>query len=115
MTRPRAQFSLNALLVAYIALAAVAPACGAPMTQTDIAGHHHHHTVPAHSTLCAWLCQVTSHVPLAAAPPMLATLIIAERVVGWRSSRSLRAILHRRPSRGPPRFRLLGTPALFQA
>ena len=71
------------MVVLYTALAIGAAGC--LFMQAEGPGHAHHApSHAAHSTLCAWVCQVNPTVSIHAAVPLLALfiLIAMQRLVG---------------------------------
>lgn len=100
MKRWFAPFVVGMILL-YAALAVSAAGC--LVMQTEESGHAHHtpsHT--AHSTLCAWICQVNPTVSIQAAAPLLAffVLVAMQRLVGAAPQASLIPAISR--SRAPP-------------
>jgi hypothetical protein len=56
------------VIVGYLGLMALAPACLFGVSPLDLGVHHHHGTAShgklSHSSLCAWACQAGSSVAL---------------------------------------------------
>jgi hypothetical protein len=90
------------MVVLYAALAISAANC--LILHADLpTTHHHSHSHVTHSPFCAWACQVSPTVTVAAAVPVGAVLVLVTMV---RSADSIpRAALFDSPSfsRAPPR------------
>ncbi|HEU5408030.1 MAG TPA: hypothetical protein VFU48_09695 [Nitrospira sp.] len=89
------------MVLLYAALAVSATGC--LVMQAEESGHAHHtpsHT--AHSTLCAWVCQVNPTVSIQAAAPLLAFFVVVamQRLVGAAPQFSFMPSVSR--SRAPP-------------
>ena len=83
----------------YAALAVSAAGC--LVLQAEESGHAHH-THAAHSTLCAWVCQVNPTVSIQAAVPLLAFFLVVAMqrlVVAASQLHSISAVSR---SRAPP-------------
>jgi hypothetical protein len=100
MKRWFAPFVVGMVLL-YTALAVSAAGC--LVLQTEEPGHAHHTpSHAAHSTLCAWVCQVNPTVSIHSAVPLLAlfVLIAIQRLVG--TALQLHFISAVSRSRAPP-------------
>ena len=89
------------MVLLYAALAVSAAGC--LVLQTEGPGHTHHTpSHAAHSTLCAWVCQVNPTVSIDAAVPLLAlfVLIAMQRLVDTAPLLYLISAVSR--SRAPP-------------
>ncbi len=89
------------MVLLYAALAVSAAGC--LVMQTEESGHAHHTpSHAAHSSLCAWICQINPTVSLHAAAPLLAffVLVATQRLVG--AAPQLHFISAVSRSRAPP-------------
>jgi hypothetical protein len=96
------------LIFLYLVLAVASTTCLAEQTgplQQDQQQHHRHHqhNVPAHSTLCAWACQVNPTTSLASAAPLLTPFLISAFLALELSSILLSRCGQPIRSRAPPR------------
>src|SRR5574339_84308 len=90
------------MVLLYAALAVSAAGC--LVMQTEESGHAHHTSShAAHSTLCAWVCQVNPTVSIHTAAPLLAFFVVVamQRLVG--AAPQLHFISTVSRSRAPPR------------
>lgn len=89
------------MVLLYAALAVSAAGC--LVMQMEESGHAHHApSHAAHSTLCAWVCQVNPTVSLHAAAPLLAFFVVVamQRLVGAAPQLHFMSTVSR--SRAPP-------------
>src|SRR6185437_3930052 len=71
------------MVLLYATLAVSAAGC--LVMQTEGSGHAHHApSHAAHSSLCAWVCQINQTVSIQAAAPLLAFFVVVatQRLVG---------------------------------
>jgi pentose-5-phosphate-3-epimerase len=100
MKRWFAPFAAGMVLV-YAALAVSAAGC--LVLQAEESGHAHHTpSHAAHSTLCAWVCQVNPTVSIQAVAPLLAffAVVVMQRLVGAAPPLHFMSAVSR--SRAPP-------------
>jgi hypothetical protein len=89
------------MVLLYAALAVSAAGC--LVLQTEEPGHAHHTpSHAAHSTLCAWVCQVNPTVSIQTVAPLLAFFVVVamQRLVGTAPQLQFISAVSR--SRAPP-------------
>ncbi|MDF2458789.1 MAG: uncharacterized protein K0S79_1205 [Nitrospira sp.] len=90
------------MIVLYAALAIGAANC--LVLHADLpTAHHHSHSHVAHSPLCAWACQVSPSVAVAAAVPVVAVSLPVVLVRSADSTSRATFFDSGSLSRGPPR------------